>query len=190
MAITQKYYVYELINPITMQTFYVGKGTGDRVYQHVKQVERNSSKKTNEKKIAIIQEILNAGKRPIELISEYFDTDEEAVLCEEETIAMYGIENLSNIMRKGAIYTPRVDGVDIHSIKLGAKMMAMFCNPWYKSGKTYLSDGSYIDALSLYNRSLELFNMMFIGKHREKALEILNKEIERRYTGRCLKVMY
>ena len=32
-----KYYVYRLIDPRNLQTFYVGKGCGDRVYQHAKE---------------------------------------------------------------------------------------------------------------------------------------------------------
>ena len=189
MGKTGKYYVYELIHPVTMKVFYVGKGKGDRVHQHTRQVERNSSRQYNEKKTAVIREILDSGMRPIELITQYFDSDEEAVQHEEETIAFHGIENLTNVMKKGAVYKS-TSGISEATIRLGTKMMAMFCNPWYKGGKTYLSDGSYIDSMWLYNRSLELFNMMFNGESRAKAMDILNKEIERKYTGRCLKVMY
>ena len=34
-----KYYVYRLIDPRTGQTFYVGKGHGDRVFDHIKEAE-------------------------------------------------------------------------------------------------------------------------------------------------------
>ena len=33
---SRKYYVYRLVDPRTLQTFYVGKGCGNRVFQHVK----------------------------------------------------------------------------------------------------------------------------------------------------------
>ena len=35
----RKYYVYRLVDPRTLQTFYVGKGCGDRVFQHVKDAQ-------------------------------------------------------------------------------------------------------------------------------------------------------
>lgn len=35
----RKYYVYRLIDPRTYETFYVGKGCGDRVFQHTKNVK-------------------------------------------------------------------------------------------------------------------------------------------------------
>ena len=35
------FYVYELINPITKDIFYVGKGRGNRMYTHVQKVKRN-----------------------------------------------------------------------------------------------------------------------------------------------------
>jgi len=34
----RKYYVYRLVDPRTLHTFYVGKGCGDRVFQHAKGV--------------------------------------------------------------------------------------------------------------------------------------------------------
>ncbi len=36
----REYYVYRLVDPNTGHTFYVGKGKGDRVFQHVKEANR------------------------------------------------------------------------------------------------------------------------------------------------------
>ena len=41
----RNYYVYRLIDPRTYQTFYVGKGKGDRVFQHVKELFEKPEKK-------------------------------------------------------------------------------------------------------------------------------------------------
>ena len=39
-----EYYVYRLVDPRTLQTFYVGKGKGSRVFDHVRDVKNLISK--------------------------------------------------------------------------------------------------------------------------------------------------
>ncbi|HIO04524.1 MAG TPA: GIY-YIG nuclease family protein, partial [Gammaproteobacteria bacterium] len=45
-----KYYVYLLLDPITDEIFYVGKGKGNRVFSHLKDISDND-------KVRKIQEI-------------------------------------------------------------------------------------------------------------------------------------
>ena len=81
-----KYYVYELINPINNQVFYVGKGTKNRAWSHTKYLKAND----NSIKANTIRKILEAGLEPV--IKQVFFTDlqEQADMYEEELISKYG----------------------------------------------------------------------------------------------------
>ena len=78
------YYVYRLIDPRTFETFYVGKGSGNRVFQHSKDAEKLISKKLGDKddeislKIKQIKDIKATGKEVICLIHRWGLTEDEA----------------------------------------------------------------------------------------------------------------
>lgn len=55
-----KYYVYLLVNPSTDEPFYVGKGKGNRVFQHVQAALEDDEENL---KFDIIREILSNGKQ-------------------------------------------------------------------------------------------------------------------------------
>lgn len=63
------YYVYALVNPITDQIFYIGKGKGDRVFAHAKGVKSLQNDKEDSEKIALIKDILIDMKKFILFIS-------------------------------------------------------------------------------------------------------------------------
>tara|TARA_B100000378_G_scaffold236018_1_gene202707 strand:- start:17172 stop:17789 length:618 start_codon:yes stop_codon:yes gene_type:complete len=56
------YYVYLLINPITDEIFYVGKGKGKRAESHLR--ENITGKLINARKHIVINEILDKGEEP------------------------------------------------------------------------------------------------------------------------------
>jgi len=97
-----RYYVYTLSDPITEKVFYVGKGSGDRAYQHEKQCKRRPEKYSKSDKDKEVQRILSEGLSvKVSFVEKNLD-ELEALILEEQTISFYGIENLTNVMRKGA----------------------------------------------------------------------------------------
>ncbi|HBZ78363.1 MAG TPA: hypothetical protein DEO39_06640, partial [Clostridiales bacterium] len=81
-----KYYVYRLIDPRNGQTFYVGKGKGNRVFAHVNDALKsfNGESYVDDKeddvssKIMQIRDIRNSGLEVIHIIQRYGLTEKEA----------------------------------------------------------------------------------------------------------------
>jgi hypothetical protein len=91
-----KYFVYLLVDPRNDQIFYIGKGTKNRPYDHIKEVNRN--KPSNQFKFNRIKEILCDGY-DVEII--YFDCDleeTEAIRTEALLIKAIGTQNITNIL--------------------------------------------------------------------------------------------
>lgn len=100
-----QYYVYRLIDPRTGQTFYVGKGKGNRVFAHVNDALKDYvGEKYEEKdeddissKIRQIREIRNAGLEVIHVIQRYGMTEKEALEVEAALIDCFpGLTNIQN----------------------------------------------------------------------------------------------
>lgn len=97
------YYVYRLIDPRNGKTFYVGKGKGNRVFDHVKDALKNfDSKKYINKdddeyslKIRYIRDIHASGLEVIHVIHRYGLTEKEAFEVEAALIDCY--PELTNI---------------------------------------------------------------------------------------------
>lgn len=85
----KRYYVYDLIDPRTNEPFYVGKGQGDRIYNHVSMI-RNNKRDHNGPKCDRILEILDEGLEVIHKIVEYFDTEPDALRFERDRIRLIG----------------------------------------------------------------------------------------------------
>lgn len=97
------YYVYRLIDPRNGQTFYVGKGRGNRIFQHVKcangfydENERDTLE-TDPCKLRIIHEIQQEGLEVIHIIQRWNLTESEALQVEAALIDCY--QGLSNMQR-------------------------------------------------------------------------------------------
>jgi len=86
------YYVYVYSDPDTKQPFYVGKGKGDRVFNHLN--DQGESDKAEK-----IKEIKEKGKEPIiEILAHGLD-EETAFKVEAAVIDLIDIKNLTNIQR-------------------------------------------------------------------------------------------
>lgn len=80
------YYVYRLIDPRNNQTFYIGKGIGDRIFSH--ELEARRSKKSSPK-LDRIREIINSGLQIKHIIHRHGLTEEQAFHVEAALIDMY-----------------------------------------------------------------------------------------------------
>jgi len=82
------YYIYHYIDPRTNLPFYVGKGTGERLYDHLYETEDNNE---NRHKFYKIQFLKNNGLEPIivKVIENITDKD-LAYKLETEEIIKYG----------------------------------------------------------------------------------------------------
>ena len=87
------YYVYLYINPIDDSIFYVGKGKGNRVFDHLK--DDGESEKAN-----AIREIRANGEEPkIEILVHGLPSEQAAYQIEAAVIDVIGVKNLTNGVR-------------------------------------------------------------------------------------------
>jgi len=96
------YYTYVLIDSVTNKIFYVGKGSGNRMYKHI-QIAKGQSicRNTNKKLYNKIQKIITTGNNVITL--KVFENEDEYLILEHEKklISELGIENLCNLTTGG-----------------------------------------------------------------------------------------
>lgn len=90
------YYVYVLKDPRTSTTFYIGKGTGNRVFQHVYGALSNP---TISDKLNLIRQIHNEGFKVEHYILRHGLTEELSFEIESACIDLFGIDNLTNFVK-------------------------------------------------------------------------------------------
>lgn len=93
-----QYYVYRLIDPRNGQTFYIGKGKGNRVFAHVQGALKGFWEKEEDEVSAKIQQIRDihaAGLSVIHVIQRFGLTEKEAYEVEAALIDCFpGLTNL------------------------------------------------------------------------------------------------
>ena len=87
-----QYYVYRLIDPRNGETFYVGKGKNDRVFQHI---QGNTDKDSLSEKMSRIREIKVAGMSVAHVIHRHGMNESTAFEVEAALIDAYpGLTNI------------------------------------------------------------------------------------------------
>lgn len=109
-----KHYVYLYVNPRTSRPFYVGKGTRNRCFSHLKD-------KTESKKAKTIDELRKLRLKPRIEILKYGLTEDEALLVEATAIDLLGVDTLTNKVRGHGSRHGSRGGVDEIAATLGAK---------------------------------------------------------------------
>lgn len=98
----RSFYVYQLRSAEEQFPFYIGKGKGDRAYQHLRQ----NHLKENSHKANKIKKLLREGvKIEVEFLEQGLTSD-EAFLKEREHISKYGIKS------QGGLLTNQTEGGD------------------------------------------------------------------------------
>jgi hypothetical protein len=92
-----KWYVYQLIDPTTMATFYIGKGTGNRINDH----EIESARGVCSKKCNKIRALKDAGFEINKQKIAFFWDEQAAYDFETDCIEETGLKNLTNILPGG-----------------------------------------------------------------------------------------
>jgi hypothetical protein len=101
-------YVYRLVDPSNGETFYVGRGRGNRLFRHELEAEIKKDRDPDvaSEKIGRIRRISATGQEPMRIVHRHGMTDHEAAQVEAALIDAY--PGLSNLVRgKGADYGPR-----------------------------------------------------------------------------------
>lgn len=91
------YYIYLLIDPENNKVFYVGKGKGNRINQHLLGALNNKTHETE--KIKKIRKIQNSGLEVKHVVLRHNLTQEEAFEVEGAVIDVLGKNNLTNIVK-------------------------------------------------------------------------------------------
>jgi uncharacterized protein len=102
MSESRTFYVYALKDPVPgrAQTFYVGKGTGARRYDHlIKSSDRRTSKR--------IAEVRAGGREPIVVVLVDLLTEADALRIEAELIAAFGTQDNGGPLSNSVLPTGR-----------------------------------------------------------------------------------
>lgn len=93
------YYVYGLVDPRNNKNFYIGKGTGNRVFQH--EAESDKNPESEKAKLQIIKSIEESKKEVKHILINWGLTEKEAFAAEASLINLMNyisIDTLTNIV--------------------------------------------------------------------------------------------
>lgn len=121
------YYVYFLQDPRTDEVFYVGKGLGNRVFQHLEGAIETYNETD---KLDKIREIINSGHTVRHYILRHGLTEQVSFEVEAALIDFIGMKNLSNI--QGGHYSSD------YGLKTSDEITAMYAAEEFSTDKPVL----------------------------------------------------
>ena len=133
-----KSYVYCLMDPETKEAFYIGKGKGNRVFDHINSYNEQAVGDDSDK-IAMIKEIKSRGQEVEHVIIRYGLTEKEALEVEAALIDYAGLDNITNSVRghsvnRGKISVKELDLVyGAKAIEVHDNLMIIKINALYKT---------------------------------------------------------
>lgn len=156
------YYVYFLRDPRDSEVFYVGKGKGNRIFQHLACALKTH---TENEKLDQIREIEKAGRKVEHFVLRHGLTEEEAFEVEAALIDYLGVDSLANIMggKYSSDYGIKTTG-EIIAQYSAKKLVALDSLVLININKLFRRD---MTAGELYESTRKAW---VIGKRREKAL--------------------
>ena len=111
------YYVYALVNPKNENIFYIGKGKGNRCFQHLK-----NSPKANFKITKTLRGLKDETFIPRIDILRYGLSEEDALEVEAAVIDSIGVKNIDNEVRGHNIEKSRMVASDLN-LQLGGEKL-------------------------------------------------------------------
>lgn len=182
MAKLTEFYVYILIDPSTDLVFYVGKGKGNRMYEHkTEALKKQHYNKHLQNKILKI----HSADLSIKYDKVFVSNIEEEVFAKEiETILYFGIDNLCNLTEGGEGSTGYK-----HTIEAIEKMKEFVSQRnWVGSKNPNYGGGNWTDESKKKFSEYQKLNLLgiknpFYGKkHQESA----RKKMSEFHTGKIL----
>jgi uncharacterized protein len=152
-----KSYVYIYIDPRTNEPFYIGKGKGDRLFSHLKEI-------SDSRKVNLIKDIQESGYEPKIDIIRYGLSDTEATLVEAALIDFEGKSNLSNLKsgyHKGSF--GRINSKEVIMMLTAKPVEVRHKSILFTINSLYRSDMTELD---LYETTRGIW---VLGENREKA---------------------
>ncbi|MGQ0286323.1 LEM-3-like GIY-YIG domain-containing protein [Pasteurellaceae bacterium 22721_9_1] len=182
ISITEKinYYIYCLVDPRDQNIFYVGKGKGNRVFQHAKGVLTGKAKESE--KIELIKDIYQIGLEPLYYILRHnIQTESQALEYEALAIDLLSLvkpnqQPLTNIQggthssEKGLMSLSELKNLyDPQELKTDLPIVLITINRNYNDLKRKLKSGEIKQAdieQEIYNRTRGYWKM---SQRREKV---------------------
>jgi hypothetical protein len=133
------YYVYCLINPEDNSIFYIGKGSGNRVFAHA---EGSLKSDLESDKFEVIKSIMDKNLEVQHYILRYGLTEKEAFEVEAALIDFIGLDNLTNKVKghyteRGKISCEELDTLlSAEKIDIVDNVLIIKINKLYKRGMT------------------------------------------------------